>query len=75
MHRLIEKSIVLDPFIILLMSLNKNRSFFSEYAKSGYQKRMNPEITGAAQRYYKEKKQHQKVHQVKDKLAQEVAYM
>ena len=55
-------------FIILLMSLNRNRSFFTDYAKSGYQKKMNPEIGGVAQRYHKEKKQHFKVHQVKDKL-------
>ena len=57
------------------MSLSRNPSFFSEYAKSGYLKRMNPEFMGVAQRYYKEKKQHLKVHQMKDKLAKEVAYM
>ena len=57
------------------MSLNRNRSFFTEYAKSGYKNKMNPEIEGVAQRYYKEKKQHMKVHQVKDKLQKDVAYM
>lgn len=34
------------------MSLTRNPSFFREYAKSGYQDRINPEFDGIARKYY-----------------------
>ena len=57
------------------MSLTVNKSFLKQYAKSSYMQKMNPEYEGIAKKYYKEKKEHDKVHQMKTKLDQEVAYI
>lgn len=57
------------------MSLSRNKSFFREYARSGYEGKMNPEFDGIARKYYNEKKEHEKVHTLKAKLDKEVAFM
>jgi hypothetical protein len=57
------------------MSLSRNKSFFREYARSGYEGKMNPEFDGIARKYYKEKKEHEKVHTLKARLDKEVAFM
>lgn len=57
------------------MSQPRSKSFFREYARSGYEGKMNPEFDGIARKYYKEKKEHDKVHSLKAKLDQEVAFM
>lgn len=57
------------------MSLGANKSFFKQYAKSSYMQKINPEYQGIAKKYYNEKKEHDKVHHLKTKLDQEVAYI
>jgi hypothetical protein len=57
------------------MSQQRSKSFFREYARSGYEGKMNPEFDGIARKYYKEKKEHEKVHTLKAKLDKEVAFM
>lgn len=57
------------------MSLSKNKSFLKEYAKSSYMNKINPEYEGIAKRYYNEKREHDKIHHIKDKLNKEVAYI
>ena len=57
------------------MRLGKNKSFLKEYAKSSYMNKINPEDEGVAKRYYNEKREHAKIHNIKDKLNKEVAYI
>lgn len=57
------------------MSLSQNSRFFKEYAKSGYLSKINPEFQGIAKKYYNEKHEHEKLHHMKKKLDQEVAYV
>jgi hypothetical protein len=35
------------------MSIPRSKSFFREYARSGYEGRMNPEFDGIARKYYR----------------------
>jgi hypothetical protein len=48
-----EKKGCLKDLIILLMSLPRSKSFFKEYARSGYEGKMNPEFDGMARKYYR----------------------
>lgn len=57
------------------MSSPVTKSFFYEYPRNGYLDKINPEFEGMAKKYYQQKKEKEKIEEVKVKLDKEVAFM
>jgi len=57
------------------MSVNRNKGFYKQYAISSYINKINPEDEGIAKRYYHQKREHDKIHLIKDKLNKDVGYI